>query len=283
MTGFFSNLTRITGLNAGLSRYSAMNRLNPQTLSFMRQFTACLLFFLSINAFGQKSDTVQRLNTIRLDLLTSNLLYSDAFIMSYERVVKRNQSFVITAGPERFPSIASFGDHIKVKENRKKTGVKFGVEYRFYLKKENKFNAPRGVYVGPYVSYHNFHNDRLLTYTNPDGSTVDATFDAKLNVLNVGAQLGYQFIIGNRWAIDLMFIGPSVSRYSAKLNLDGNFSDLQLDDAQQEIVDKLLEKFPLLKDTIDEGEVTVKGNNSTWSAGWRYQFQVGYHFGRKKK
>lgn len=251
----------------------------------MRQFTciAFILLLISMGAAGQKSDTVvQHLNTIRIDL-TSNFLYSEALILSYERVVKPNQSFVITAGPERFPTIASFGDNVKVKEDKKKAGLKVGLEYRFYLKKENKFNAPRGVYIGPYVSYHNFANDRLLTYQNPDGSKVEATFDAKLNVLNIGAQLGYQFIIGNRWAIDLMFIGPSVSRYSAKLNVDGNFNDAQLDDAQQEIVDKLVEKFPLLKDAIDEGEVTIKGKNSTWSAGWRYQFQVGYHFGRKKK
>jgi hypothetical protein len=102
-------------------------------------------------------------------------------------------------------------------------------------------------------------------------------------VLNIGAQLGYQFVIGNRWAIDLMFIGPSVSRYSAKLNLDGDFSEIELDEAQKEIVDKLVGKFPLLGDVLDEESVTVKGTNSAWSAGWRYQFQIGYHFGRKRK
>jgi len=251
----------------------------------MRQF-ACivvLVFSTSLVAFGQESDSSHRLNVIRLDL-TSNFIYSEAFILSYERVVKPYQSFVITVGSEQFPSIRSFGDNIKVKDDRKKSGVKIGVEYRFYLKKENRHHAPRGVYLGPYVSYHNFHNDRLLTYDDGDPATnIEATFDAKLNVLNVGVQLGYQFIIGNRWAIDLMFIGPSVSRYSAKLNLDGNLSDAQLDEAQQEIVDKLVGRFPLLGDVLDEESVTVKGSNSAWAAGWRYQFQVGYHFGRKRK
>ena len=141
------------------------------------------------------------------------------------------------------------------------------------------------MYLGPYVSYHNFHNDRLVTYEDPDdpANNVEATFDAKINVLNVGAQLGYQFILGDRWAIDLMFIGPSISRYSAKLNLDGDFSDVQLDDAQKEIVDKLVNRFPLLQDLVDEEEVTVKGSSSAWAPGWRYQFQVGYYFGRKRK
>lgn len=244
---------------------------------------ALLLLTISIGAFGQKSDSIPRLNVIKLDL-TSNFLYSEAFILSYERVVKSHQSFVVTAGSEQFPSIRSFGDNVKVKDDRKKNGMKLGVEYRFYLKKENKHNAPRGVYIGPYVSYHNFHNDRVLTYHPTDGSApIDATFNAKINVLNIGAQLGYQFILGNRWAIDLMFIGPSVSRYSAKLDLDGNFSDIELDDAQQEIVDKIVGRFPMLKDIVNEESVTVKGSNSAWSAGWRYQFQVGYHFGRKKK
>jgi hypothetical protein len=252
----------------------------------MRQFSciAVLLVSTSLVSLGQKSDSSHRLNVIRLDL-TSNFIYSEAFILSYERVVKPHQSFVFTAGSEKFPTIASFGDHVKVKDDRKRVGLKLGAEYRFHLKKENKHHAPRGVYLGPYVSYHNFHNDRLLTYTDDDPATADieATFDAKLNVLNVGAQLGYQFILGNRWAIDLMFIGPSVSRYSAKLNLEGNLDDIQLDEAQKEIVDKLVGRFPLLGDVLDEESVTVKGSNSAWAAGWRYQFQVGYHFGRKRK
>jgi hypothetical protein len=249
----------------------------------MRLFSCiAVLISVSVAASGQKKDSVRHLNTIRVDL-TSNMLYSQALIFSYERVVKKNQSFVITAGPEKFPSIRSFGDNIEVKKDHKKAGVKIGGEYRFYLRKENKYPAPRGVYLGPYVSYHNFHNDRLLSVENADGSIVDANFKAKLNVLNIGAQLGYQFIIGNRWAIDLMFIGPSVSRYSAKLSMDGDFSELQLDEAQQEIVDKLVEKFPLLKDIVNEESVSVNGKNSAWSAGWRYQFQIGYHFGRKRK
>jgi len=249
----------------------------------MRQF-ACIAVVLSISfvASGQKSDSSQRLNIIKLDL-TSNFLYSEAFILSYERVVKPHQSFVITAGSEKFPTIASFGDHVKVKDDRIRAGVKLGAEYRFYLKKENKHRAPRGVYVGPYVSYHNFHNDRLLSYQPDNGSQpIEATFDARLNVLNVGAQLGYQFVLGNRWVIDLMFIGPSVSRYSAKLNLDG-LTGPELDEAQKEIVDKLIGRFPLLGDILDEESVTIKGTNSAWAAGWRYQFQVGYHFGRKRK
>ena len=250
----------------------------------MRQFAsiAALLVSVSLSVFGQKSDSSHRLNIIKIDL-TSNFIYSEAFILSYERVVKPYQSFVINLGSEKFPSIRTFGDHVKVKDDRKRAGVKVGAEYRFYLKKENRHHAPRGVYLGPYVSYHNFHNDRLLTYQSDDGSTVDATFDSKINVLNVGAQLGYQFVIGNRWVIDLMFIGPSVSRYSAKLNLDGDFSEVELDEAQKEIVDKLVGRFPLLGDVLDEGSVTVKGSNSAWAAGWRYQFQVGYHFGRKRK
>lgn len=250
----------------------------------MRHVICIGLLVASINfeVSGQKSDSTHRLNTIRLDL-TSNVLYSDALIFSYERVVRPNQSFVITGGPEKFPKIGSFGDNIQVQNDRKRVGVKVGAEYRFYLKKENKYYAPRGVYIGPYVSYHNFHNERDLMVENSDGSTVEASFSTRLNVLNIGAQLGYQFIIGNRWAIDLMFIGPSVSRYSAKMNLDGDFSNVELDDAQQEIVDKLVEKFPMLRDLVDEDEVTVKGKSSIWSAGWRYQFQIGYHFGRKRK
>ena len=221
----------------------------------------------------------QRKNTIKLDI-TSNLLYRNAAIVSYERVTKPNQSFGVTAGYQEFPGSSTLGDGISVKDNRKKNGYKFGGEYRFYLSKENKFLAPRGVYIGPYFTYHGFKNERTLEVDN-DGTPEQAILNSKFTILNVGFQLGYQFVIKNRWTIDLVFVGPSISHYKYNLDLSGNYT-FDKEDIQNEIILDLIDRFPGLDDLITEGEVNAKGRLDTWSFGYRYQIQVGYHFGRKK-
>ena len=247
----------------------------------MKQF-ALLLFVLSTPPMLQAQDSIgqsQRRNTIKLDL-TSHWLYRNALIVSYERITKPNQSFSITAGYQEFPATSSLGSNISVSENRKGNGTKFGGEYRFYLGKENKFLAPRGVYIGPYFSFLGFNNERTLEIDN-NGTPEQAILDAKLNIVNIGFQLGYQFVLNNRWTIDLVFAGPSISHYRYKLNLSGNYT-FDPEDIKDEIVLDLIDRFPLLEDVINDKEATKGGGLDAWAYGYRYQLQIGYHFGRKK-
>ena len=220
-----------------------------------------------------------RRNTVKLDI-TSNFLYRNALIVSFERVVKANQSFSITAGYQEFPGASTLGDGISVKDDRKKNGYKFGGEYRFYLKRENKYRAPRGVYIGPYFTTHSFKNERVLEIDN-NGIPEQAILDSKLSILNIGFQLGYQFVLNNRWTIDLVFVGPSVSHYRYKLDLSSSFT-FDKEDIQNEIILDLIDRFPLLEDVISDKEATDRGRLDSWSFGYRYQLQIGYHFGRKK-
>src|SRR5687767_5135024 len=101
----------------------------------------------------------QRKNTIKIDL-TSYYLYRNAISLSYERITKPNQSFAVSAGYQEFPRTSDLGESVGVREDRDRGGYKFAGEYRFYLKKENKHLAPRGIYIGPYMAYHSFHNER---------------------------------------------------------------------------------------------------------------------------
>jgi hypothetical protein len=165
-----------------------------------------------------------------------------------------------------------------VTDNTKHSGYVVGGEYRFYLKKENKYQAPHGVFIGPYANYFFFNNERK--FTSQDGLS-EAILDSKINVLNVGFQLGYQFVIKNRWTIDMIFLGPSASRYSLGLDLSGNFDDESV--LENEIIAALVDRFPLIKDLITDKNVDLHGTTSSWSGGFRYQLNVGYHFGRHKK
>ncbi len=240
-----------------------------------------LLTFIiqSQNILGQEMSGIRK-NTIKLDI-TSNLVYRKALNVSFERVTKPNQTFAITAGYQEFPKLLSLGTGIQSDEG-KKNGFKFGGEYRFYLKKENKHQAPHGVYIGPYLTYLYFKNERNLLITADDGSKTEAFYKDNLNVLNVGFQAGYQFVINDRFTIDLTFIGPSLARYGAKFQLDGDFTVDEEHEYQNEILKTLVDRFPGLDELIKNKEVDKNGKVDTWSFGYRYQVLIGYRFGHKK-
>ncbi len=220
-----------------------------------------------------------RRNTIKVEF-TSFALYRQPIVLSYERVVKRNQSMVFTAGLQKFPAVLNLGQGIFVSRDISASGHKLGFEYRFYLKKENKFAAPRGVYIGPYISYLGFSNQRDLT-VDVNGTPESATLKTRFSIINPGVQLGYQFVLNNRWAIDLIFIGPSVSNYRGKMTLEGNFT-FDPENVQNEILQNMIDRFPALEDLLTDGTVDREGTINTWSYGFRYQIHVGYHFGRKR-
>jgi hypothetical protein len=234
---------------------------------------------------AQKGDTTWRRNTIKVDL-TSYWLYRNALMFSYERVVKNkpNQTWAITAGLQNFPTVlGTLVDTILVKRENLAAGFKVGGEYRFYLKKENKYAAPHGVYIGPYATYHQYKNGRDIEVNN-NGNLQQGSLRTKFDILNIGVQLGYQFVLNNRWTIDMVFIGPSVSNYRLKAALAGNI-DIDLEDITNEVILELIDRYPAFKEFINEGEYTAKGktNANVWAYGYRYQLQIGYHFGRKKK
>ncbi len=250
----------------------------------MKKFIAIFIctVILATGLKGQAQhtkDTTLRKNTFKIDI-TSHWLYRNSLIFSYERVVKPNQTFALSGGLQQLRPFGQL-DSINVKSNIKASGYKIGGEYRFYLKKENKYAAPHGVYIGPYFSILNFNNKRSLEIIN-NGATEYADLKSKVDVINVGVQLGYQFVLNNRWTIDMIFIGPSISNYRADFKLDGNFT-IDPDEVRGEIVDALIKRFPGLDDLITDKQFTSKGRINNWAYGFRYQLLVGYHFGKKKK
>ncbi len=244
----------------------------------------CMLIILGAaitTSFAQNGDSTQRRNIIKIDL-TSYWFYRNAIVFSYERITKNqpNQTWSITAGYQQFPSSESYADTIRAKRAFKASGIKIGAEYRFYLRKENRHLAPRGVFIGPYVSYHNYINGRSFEI-DKSGTTEFIDLTTKINILNIGVQLGYQFVFNNRWALDLSLIGPSVSKYSFKAKIDGDYT-FDPEDITNEVLLKMMDRFPAFNELIQEREVDGQGKASSWAYGWRYQLQVGYHFGRKR-
>jgi hypothetical protein len=238
------------------------------------KYLAVLLLFATSMANAQDSVRVRR-NTIKVDL-TSRFLYSNAYIISYERIVNSRQSFVVSVGYQEFPRTSRLAKYIEVLEDRSKGGFKLGVDYRFYLPKENKYHAPRGVYIGPYFTYLRFNNERLLEIDN-NGTKEQANLNSEFTVFNLGFQLGYQFVFKDRWTIDLSFAGPSFSHYKYKMRFDGN-PGFNQDDIKNDIILDLLDRFPFLENVVNDKQATSSGDLDTWGMGYRYQLMLGYRF-----
>ena len=247
---------------------------------YRTSFTLLLFSTLAFSTAAQTLDSVSKRksykNVIKLNL-TSNILYQPPLI-EYERMVKRNQSFSVQFGLIALPFGSSKGvDSLYYESTVKKSGYSITADYRFYLAKENKDPAPHGVYIGPYIGYYNFDNERNMRI----GKSPDVLLlSTQAQVLSIGAQLGYQFVLGKkeRWTIDCIVVGPSLTKYAVSMKLDGNIDPSKIDENLQKILEGVASKFPLVGDLLKDQEVGFKGKSDTWSAGFRYSIHLGYRF-----
>jgi hypothetical protein len=219
-------------------------------------------------------------NTVRFNL-TNPLIFGDkSIIFGYERVLSKHQSFSINIGQTGFPRLNIVNsDELKVQTILKERGFHISGDYRFYLSKENKYDAPRGVYIGPYYGYNFFskeHSWRLNSSTSNFEGNVNS--DLSLRIQTLGVELGYQFIFWKRISLDMVVLGPGVGFYNLKAKLD---TDLSTEDSQlffEKINSVLSDKFPGYNATIGEGEFKKTGSRSVTTLGFRYLIQIGYRF-----
>ena len=213
-------------------------------------------------------------NSIKINL-TSFILYSTGVQLNYERLLSGKRSITVFGGYIEFPMPSIIANSPLVFErNRIKGGYVVGSEYRFYLAKENKYTAPHGVYLAPFVSYYHFNNTRDgKDTTNPSNQL---SLYSTLGFLNLGAELGYQFVIKNRFVIDCVLAGPAISSYYFSLKINGSSGNYN--EHLQEVLDALKEKYPLLKDLSNGGKISSSGVSNFWSIGFRYAVHIGYRF-----
>ncbi len=218
-------------------------------------------------------------NIVRYNL-SSALLFgaNKCVIFGYERVVQPQQSFSVNAGTIALPKLIVFStDSFKFERNTKRTGFNVSADYRFYLAKENKYPAPRGVYIGPFYSYNGFKTTNSWTVRNGTPGNEVAT-DTKFQIHTIGAELGYQFIIWDRIAIDLVLVGPGISAYKFETKITGSVTGESLSDLQKAAWEAIKERFPAMNTVLQDKEAEKDGVTSTWNLGYRYLIHVGYNF-----
>jgi len=263
----------------------------------MKQFTLKLtslfnsrhiiaLSVFAITAFYANAQTTDSLpkppkefkNSIKVNI-SNAVVYDKSYQFSYERVINKNQTLNIFGGYNEFPGDLFLNlDSTELEPTKKKSGYSIGADYRFYLSKENKYDAPHGIYLAPFISYYHFNADRTLIHTDSTGTESSANINTQINFLNIGGELGYQFVLGKRWVIDAVLFGPAVTNYNFKAKLENHIPGLDDNEALQSVIDALKEKLPLLNDLSSDEGVSGSGTEAFWSVGFRYNISIGFRF-----
>jgi hypothetical protein len=247
-------------------------------------FTTAFLLSMTFYSFSQIKDSVTKEkvkypNIVKFSI-SSWLLYPNSFHMGYERVLNPNHSIYIFGGYNEFPLKLDLNlSNTNLTDSRNKTGYSLGAEFRFYLPKENKYEAPHGIYLAPFLSYYNFSSNNTLTHTDSSGSQ-SANLSMGIDLLNIGFELGYQFVIAKRFIIDAEMFGPSFTYYTFKANINGELDGQTQNETLQAVLDALKAKFPLLSDLSSSKSVYSSGSASQKfpAVGFRYAVSIGFMF-----
>jgi hypothetical protein len=228
------------------------------------------------NSLYPIQDKYNRKNSISLNITNPLLLSIQFQTIAYERILNNNQSFTVAFGKFSLPKFGEdLADSLGMNTDFKDKGLHLGIDYRFYLKKENKYAAPRGVYIGPFYTY-NYLNRENSWY--PEGFNEEVTTNLKFNIHTVGIQLGYQFVFWDRMAVDMILMGPGVGFYSINADVGSNMDPAEEAEFFQKLNDLLADKIPGYDKVIEPGEFGINGTYNTVDVGFRYVVRIGYRF-----
>jgi hypothetical protein len=258
---------------------------NIPVTSKMYKLTILLLLMAGIVSSpcsGQEKDSVKAYrnlkNTVKINL-TNPLIFGNRFnVLGYERVINDYQTISVGIGRFSFPKFSLINrDSIKLDRHVTDKGFNFSLEYRFYLQKENRHMAPRGVYIGPFYSYNYFSREN---HWQLNTANFDSNIDTRMvmNMHAIGFQLGYQFIFWNRVTLDMVLVGPAMWFFKLKTNVSTSLSPDNEALLFETLNNALHDKFPNSTYVIDGGSYKKKGSTTTSTIGYRYMFNIGFRF-----
>jgi hypothetical protein len=229
---------------------------------------------------AKKNETKEWKNIIRYNLSGALLFGIDHYIvLGYERVIGTHQSISVNIGRAALPSLLSFTtDSLSVSKDKKNTGFNVSIDYRFYLAKENKYNAPHGLYIGPYFSYNKFKRENDWQYEQQGATTKFVTTNLNFDIYTIGGELGYQFIIWKRLALDFVLIGPGISNYHLTATHTGELTPEQQQKLQDGLKQIITQKFPGMNYVFANKQLDANGSVGTWNLGYRYLIHIGFAF-----
>jgi hypothetical protein len=252
----------------------------------MKKLYLSILFaalFAPITILAEKNDSLSSTkqpyhkNVIKFNPTPMILWDWRNITFSYERILNPRQSVSFELGYLVMHRLEdTLIDAINI-TTRQKNGINVTLEYRFYLTKLNSRPVPAGLYLGPYLTFYGYKFKNGLDIMAPGGST-NGMIEGNYWAFNLGLELGYQFVFWKRWTLDLVMVGPSVSYYGGKTEITGDLTGNQIQNINEEIYAKLVERFPFVQSLSLDKTFQQTGKLDIFRMGFRYLVQIGYHF-----
>src|SRR5688572_11047079 len=250
----------------------------------VKPFFLLTLLLTCINGMGQEladstKKPLQYKNIIRYNISGAMLFgLTDFVILGYERITGPHQSFSVNLGRVTLPSVFGLDlDSVDIIKNRKRGGLNFSVDYRFYLPRENKNTIPHGLYIGPFYSYNGFRGETEWTHKKDQGNSSIST-NTTFNIHTIGFEMGYQFVIGKRLTLDVLVVGPGFGFYNLKAKLSRNVDDETKRQVFEGLEEIITEKFPGMNFVFSDEEIETDGTMRTSAWGYRYLVHIGFLF-----
>jgi hypothetical protein len=240
-----------------------------------------LMVLATIPAFSQNDSLAKERKNIARINVSSPMIWGTRFIaIGYERMLSENQSFSVNVGRFTLPKLMRLDENgapINGDRTVSERGFHFAADYRFYLAKENRHKAPRGVYIGPHFQYNYLsrNNDLALNTENYQGNI---NFDFNFRTVITGFQLGYQFVFWERLALDMVLAGPGIGFYDLKSSLNTDLPEGVQEEFFRELNEAIKGRFPMFEGVIKPGEIANSGGFRSLSYGFRYVVNVGFRF-----
>jgi hypothetical protein len=238
--------------------------------TFLRSIILLTVLSYSNLAYNQEANTDSMWkksykNVVRYNISGALLFGFDKYaIFGYERVINPHQSFSINFGGVGLPKLASINtDSFSLSKDVKNNGFNISADYRFYLPHENKYYAPHGLYIGPYISYNHFDRSNDWTFQQSSSEQKLISTETQFNIFTAGAELGYQFVFWKRVTLDMVLIGPGISTYNLKAKIDGNLTDEERSNLQTAMMQLITQKFPGMNYVFADKEFKANGKCTT--------------------
>ena len=238
-----------------------------------------LAFWVSLG-FAQDGDslTIERNNVVKF--LPVNLLFQ-SIAFEYERMI--NPSNYITLGigiPNQKSMIGKYGIDFGSDVKSAELGtMHIRAAYRHYTSQRM---LPKGFYIEPYVKYLKISGNGNVE--NADfNDTYKGHIDVNLNSMNLGFQLGTQFLIAKRITLDLYFLGLEAGILNGDINATSDLGDPYATHLKTYIENKIADLPSYVGDKLtvsqsaDKKRINVNANNIIYPW-YRGGFSIGIAF-----
>lgn len=219
-----------------------------------------VLILACMHVWGQEKKNAVKILPLSLPL--------NSAVFEYERMLNEKNAVEFGIGfPLNSTFVDKFGMDWSKDENisNDRLGIfSLRAAYRHYT---GKSNLPKGFYIAPYIRYQGLSAsaDNVRTIEDDLGnSSYNENYDAKINTVGAGVQLGYQFLISKTVTLDLFFFGLEAGL--GKVDADIYISDSeQVGAVYKDVIDAINDMPSIWGDKIDvssgSNNVTIKGNN----------------------